>query len=103
MLNCHSKLKKTAYYSLIKMQFSKFVLNANLLNMENFQKLNRLKAVLADAGQTNKWLAEQLGKNPVTVSKWCTNTSQPDLQTLAKISELLKVNIRELLVDRSNW
>ena len=103
MLNCHSKLKKTAYYSLIKMQFSKFVLNANLLNMENFQKLNRLKAVLADAGQTNKWLAEQLGKDPVTVSKWCTNTSQPDLQTLAKISELLKVNIRELLVDRSNW
>lgn len=79
------------------------MLNANLLNMDNFQKLNRLKAVLADAGQTNKWLAEQLGKDPVTVSKWCTNTSQPDLQTLAKISELLKVNIRELLVDRSNW
>ena len=77
--------------------------NANLLNMENFQKLNRLKAVLADAGQTNKWLAEQLGKDPVTVSKWRTNTSQSDLQTLAKISKLLKVNIRELLVDRSNW
>lgn len=103
MLNCHSKLKKTAYYSLIKMQFSKFVLNANLLNMENFQKPNRLKAVLADAGQTNKWLAEQLGKDPVTVSKWCTNTSQPNLQTLAKISDLLKVNIRELLVERNNW
>ena len=45
--------------------------------MEN---LNRLKAVLADAGQTNKWLAEQLGKDPVTISKWCTNTTQPDLQ-----------------------
>ena len=103
MLNCHSKLKKTAYYSLIKMQFSKFVLNANLLNMENFQNLNRLKAVLADTGQTNKWLAEQLGKDPVTVSKWCTNTSQPNLQTLAKISDLLKVNIRELLVERNNW
>lgn len=79
------------------------MLNVYLLNMENFQKLNRLKVVLADAGQTNKWLAEQLGKDPVTVSKWCTNTSQPNLQTLAKISELLKVNIRELLVDRSNW
>ena len=75
--------------------------NINLLNMENFQKLNRLKAVLADAGQTNKWLAEQLGKDPVTVSKWCTNTSQPDLQTLAKISELLNVNIRELLVNQN--
>ena len=76
--------------------------NVNLLNMENPQKLNRLKAVLADAGQTNKWLAEQLGKDPVTVSKWCTNTSQQDLQTLAKISDLLKVNIRELLVERNN-
>ena len=45
--------------------------------MEN---LNRLKAVLADAGQTNKWLAEQLGKDPVTISKWCTNTTQPEFK-----------------------
>ena len=66
--------------------------------MEN---LNRLKAVLADAGQTNKWLPEQLGKDPVTVSKWCTNTTQPDLQTLSKISDLLHVDIRELLVSRN--
>ncbi len=66
--------------------------------MEN---LNRLKAVLADSGKTNKWLAEQLGKDPVTISKWCTNTTQPDLQTLAKISELLQINIRELLVNQN--
>lgn len=66
--------------------------------MEN---LNRLKAVLADAGQTNKWLAEQLGKDPVTVSKWCTNTTQPDLLTLSKISDLLNIDIRELLVSRN--
>lgn len=63
--------------------------------MEN---LNRIKGALADAGRTNKWLAEQLGKDPVTVSKWCTNTSQPDLQTLYKISKLLQIDIRELLV-----
>ena len=69
--------------------------------MENFQKLNRLKVVLADAGQTKKWLGSQLGKDPVTVSKWCTNTTQPDLQTLAKISDLLKVNIKDLLVNRN--
>lgn len=69
--------------------------------MENPKNLNRLKAVLADAGQTNKWLAERLGKDPVTVSKWCTNTTQPDLQTLAQISDLLQVNIRELLVNRN--
>ena len=61
--------------------------------------INRLKAVLANAGQTNKWLAEQLGKDPVTVSKWCTNTTQPDLVTLSRISELLDVDIRELLVS----
>lgn len=65
--------------------------------MENF---NRLKAVLADSGKTNKWLAEQLSKDPVTISKWCTNTTQPDLLTLSKISELLHVNIREILVDQ---
>lgn len=65
--------------------------------MEN---LNRLKAVLADAGQTNKWLAEQLGKDPLTISKWCTNTVQPDLQTLSKIADLLDVDIRELLVGK---
>jgi transcriptional regulator with XRE-family HTH domain len=67
--------------------------------MEN---LNRLKAVLADSGKTNKWLAEQLGKDPVTISKWCTNTTQPDLQTLAKIADLLKIDIRELLTNRNN-
>ena len=68
--------------------------------MEN---LNRIKGALADAGKTGVWLAGQLGKDPVTVSKWCTNTTQPDLQTLAKISQLLKINIRELIVDRNNW
>lgn len=61
---------------------------------------NRLKAVFGDSGKTNKWLAEQLGKDSVTISKWCTSTSQPDLQTLARISELLKIYIRELLVKR---
>ena len=65
--------------------------------MEN---LNRIKGALADAGKMGVWLARQLGKDPVTVSKWCTNTTQPDLQTLAKISELLNIDIRELLVKR---
>ena len=69
--------------------------------MDNSKNLNRIKAVLADAGQTNKWLAEQLGKDPVTVSKWRTNTTQPDLQTLDKISDLLNVDIRELLVSKN--
>ena len=65
------------------------------------QKINRIKAVLAETGHTGKWLAEQLGKDPVPVSKWCTGTTQPDLQTLVKISEILQVNIRELLVNQN--
>jgi len=65
------------------------------------EKLNRIKGALADAGRTNLWLADKLGRDPVTVSKWCTNKTQPDLQTLSKISDLLQVNIRELLVDRN--
>lgn len=61
------------------------------------QKLNRIKAVLAETGHTGKWLAEQLGKDPVTVSKWCTNTSPPDLLTLTKVAELLDVDVKDLL------
>lgn len=61
------------------------------------QKLNRLKVVLVEQNRTGKWLAEQLGKDPVTVSKWCTNTSQPDLLTLTKVAELLDVDIKDLL------
>lgn len=65
--------------------------------MENNRDLNRLKVVLADKKRTNKWLAEQLVKDPATVSKWCTNTCQPDLGNLMKISQLLEVDVNELL------
>jgi len=61
--------------------------------------LNRLKVVLVEQNKTGKWLAEQLGKSTCSVSKWCQNTEQPDLQTLDKISRLLDVDIRELLVS----
>lgn len=63
------------------------------------QKLNRIKAVLAETGHTGKWLAEQLGKDPVTVSKWCTNTSQPDLYTLQNIASVIGVDIKELITS----
>ncbi len=66
------------------------------------EKINRIKGALADVGRTGKWLAEQLGKDPATVSKWCTNTSQPDLQTLTRIAEILDINIKDLLVDSKN-
>lgn len=61
------------------------------------EDLNRIKVVLAEKKRTAKWLAEELGKNPSTVSKWCTNTSQPDLYTLNKIATLLEIDKRELL------
>ena len=59
--------------------------------------INRLKICLVEHQKTNKWLAEQVGKDPATVSKWCTNTTQPDLVTLKKIAQLLDIDIRELL------
>lgn len=61
------------------------------------RKLNRIKAALADKDKTNKWLAEQLGKDPATVSKCCTNASQPSLETLLMIAKLLDVEVNDLV------
>ena len=62
------------------------------------KNLNRIKVVLADKQRTNKWLAEQLGKDKTTISKWCTNSSQPDLESLMKTAKLLNVEVTELLI-----
>ncbi len=59
--------------------------------------INRLKVVLAEKKRTNKWLCERLGVNPSTVSKWCTNSSQPDLPTLVKIAAILDVDLNDLV------
>ncbi len=59
---------------------------------------NRIKAVLAEKGKTNIWLADELGKNKTTVSKWCTNDVQPTIETLYTIAKALDVDVRELLV-----
>ena len=66
------------------------------------QDINRLKVVLAEKIRTNKWLTEQLGKDQATVSKWCTNTSQPTLEMLIKIADALEVDIKELLHSTAN-
>ena len=69
--------------------------------MEEAKDLNRLKVILAEKKKTNKWLAEQLGCAPTTVSKWCTNSSQPSLETIEKISNLLDIDYTELIrIDR---
>ena len=64
--------------------------------------INRLKVVLVEKKKTSKFLAEQLGKDPATISKWCTNTVQPSLETLTIISELLSVDIKDLLNSTNN-
>lgn len=61
------------------------------------KNVNRLKVVLVEQRKTGKWLAEQLGKDPSTVSKWCSNTTQPPLDILVNIANLLKVDIKELI------
>ena len=59
--------------------------------------LNRIKVVLVEQQKTGKWLAEQVGKDPATVSKWCTNTMQPNLETLVAIAKALDVDVKDLL------
>lgn len=61
------------------------------------KELNRLKLLLVEKEKTGKWLAEQLGKDQTTISKWCTNLSQPDLEYLMKIADVLELDVNEIL------
>ena len=67
--------------------------------MATNKNINRIKVVLVEKKKTNKWLADQIGKDQATVSKWCTNTTQPTLETLVEIARILE---RELLVPTDN-
>lgn len=67
------------------------------------KEINRIKVVLVDKKRTNKWLAEQLDKDPATVSKWCTNSAQPSLEMLIKIAKQLEVEVNELLRPESEY
>lgn len=84
----------------------KFQLNVSIFAVQNSKEerkmgtnkdINRIKVVLAEKKRTSKWLAEQLHKDPATVSKWCTNTTQPGLETLREVAKILDLDIRELL------
>lgn len=75
---------------------STFVPIYNLLSIMD-KEINRIKVVLVEKKRTNKWLAEQLGCAPTTVSKWCTNACQPPMETYLKIAKLLNVEIDDLL------
>ena len=74
-----------------------FVANINLKTMAEKKDLNRLKVILVEKKKSNLWLSKQLGCAPTTVSKWCTNSSQPPLETLLKITKLLDVDIKDLI------
>ena len=63
------------------------------------RKINRLKIVLVEQNKTGKWLAETLGKNEATVSRWCTNEAQPSLETFVKIANALKIDVKNLLIS----
>ena len=73
-----------------------FALSLNIITMDD---INRLKVVLVERKKTGKWLAERLGVSATTISRWCSNSSQPDLQTLNKVARVLDVNIKDLLTD----
>ena len=78
----------------------------NLKTMAEKKDLNRLKVILVEKKKSNLWLSKQLGCAPTTVSKWCTNSSQPPLETLLKITKLLDVDIKDLIrfdeLDKEN-
>ena len=101
--DCNSDLLYAIRYRSIKKKpimaipknVNTFALNLNKITMDD---LNRLK-VLVEQKKTGKWLAEQLGVSTTTISRWCSNASQPDLQTLNKIAKVLNVNMKDLLTD----
>ena len=64
--------------------------------------INRLKIVLAEQNKTGKWLAEQLGKNEATISRWCSNSSQPSLEMLLKIADALQIDVRKQINHNNN-
>lgn len=74
-------------------------MSTNSINIDT-DRINRLKIVLVEQNRTGKWLAEQLGKNEATVSRWCSNSSQPSLEMLVKIASILNVDPRELITSK---
>ena len=64
------------------------------------KKINRIKVMLAEKGRTTKWLAVQVGKDPATISKWCTNAAQPSLEMLLQVAKVLEVEVKDLIREQ---
>ena len=84
-------------FSLVFKIFGVILHKSKSMKMAETKDINRIKVMLVEKKRSNKWLAEQLRKDPATVSKWCTNTSQPTIETLLKIAEVLEVHYTELV------
>ena len=67
------------------------------------KKIYRIKVMLAEKGRTNKWLAEQVGKDPATISKWCTNAAQPSLEMLLQVAKVLEVEVKDLIREQDEY
>ena len=86
------------YWRYLRVSAKKFVSLCQIIESSDMDRdINRLKVVFAEKKRTNKWLAEQLGCAPTTVSKWVSNTCQPPMETYLRIAKLLEVEIDELL------
>ena len=89
------------YWRDLRVCAKKFVSLSQIIDSSDMDKdINRLKVGLAEKKRTNKWLAEQLGVAPSTVSKWCTNVCQPSLETLLQIADNLEVKVQDLIKDK---
>lgn len=84
------------YFRALLLTLNVFFISENFNLMAD---LNRIKVVLVEKKRTNKWLADQMGKDQATISKWCTNSSQPSLETLVEIARVIGVDVRELLIS----
>ena len=85
---------------MILLQDYLLIFHNNLIPLHhNYRNINRIKIVLFEHGKTGKWLADELGKSPCTISKWCQNSNQPDLSTLDKIAQALNVDVKELITS----
>lgn len=89
--------RKIMYFDSFFQKFSFFLHSIYINNDCMERKINRIKVMLAEKGKTNKWLSEQVGKDPATVSKWCTNMAQPTLETMMQIAKVLEVDLNDLV------
>ena len=87
---------------ILDVSYKLYTFARRLNQLDKMANLNRLKVVLVEHGKTGRWLANELGKSTCTVSKWCSNTVQPDLQTLNDIANLLNIEVSQLLVSNKN-